>query len=207
MEFLKKILLSAGILLISIQLIQAQEYLKQQDAFRKSYEAEAKKEYTNAINSLKVVYDDKSYELNLRLGWLNYLTGNYNDSRSFYTKATALMPYSIEAKIGLAYPLAAQGNINEVVVLYEKILEIAPNYSIALFKLGMIHYEKGDFEKALKYFEKVANLWPFDYDALVMLGWTYYRLNNVREARVLFQKALLHTPDGKSAIEGLNLLK
>lgn len=207
MELLKRVILSACIIVISNQVMQAQEYLKQQDAFKKSYEAEAKKEYTNAISLLKAVYDEKSYEVNLRLGWLNYLTGNYNDSRSYYTKATSIMPYSIEAKIGLAYPLAAQGNMNEVVILYEKILEITPNYSIALFKLGMIHYERSDFEKALKYFEKVANLWPFDYDALVMLGWTYYRLNNVREARVLFQKALLNTPDGKSAIEGLSLLK
>ena len=117
------------------------------------------------------------------------------------------MPYAVEAKMGLVYPLAALGNMNEVIAQYEKILEITPNYSIVLYRLGMISYEKGDYDKALKYFDKVVNMWPFDYDGLVMLGWTYFRLNNFREARVLFQKALLHTPDGKSALEGLGLLK
>jgi hypothetical protein len=40
-----------------------------------------------------------------------------------------------------------------------------------------------------------------------MLAWTHFRLKNTREAKVLFQKALLHTPGGSSAIEGLQLLE
>ncbi len=39
-----------------------------------------------------------------------------------------------------------------------------------------------------------------------MLAWSYFKLNNFREAKVLFQKALLHTPTGTSAMEGLELL-
>ncbi|HBE42044.1 MAG TPA: hypothetical protein DDW27_12720, partial [Bacteroidales bacterium] len=185
----------------------AQDFNKRKDAFEKSYTEESKKEYSAAVNTLKAVYDEKSYEINLRLGWLNYLAGNHNDSRMYYNRAITLMPYAVEAKMGIVYPLAALGNMTEVIAQYEKILEITPNYSIPLFRLGLIYYEKGDYDRALKYFDKVVNMWPFDYDALVMLGWTYFRLNNVREARVLFQKALLHTPDGKSALEGLSLLK
>jgi tetratricopeptide (TPR) repeat protein len=73
-------------------------------------------------------------------------------------------------------------------------------------RLGLILYGKEDYESAKKYFEKVVNLYPFDYDALTMLGWSYLKLNNIREAKVLFQKALLHTPGGTSAMEGLDLL-
>lgn len=207
MEFLKKIIFTVMVYAIAGQVNYAQEFTKKMDAFQKSYTEEAKKEYPAAINSLKSVYDEKSYEINLRLGWLNYLAGNHNESKTYYTRAVWLMPYAVEAKMGLVYPLAALGNMSEVIAQYEKILEITPNYSIALFRLGLIYYEKGDYDKALNYFDKVVNMWPFDYDALVMLGWTYFRLNNVREARVLFQKALLHTPDGKSALEGLSLLK
>jgi len=89
---------------------------------------------------------------------------------------------------------------------YEKILEISPNNSIAMHRLGLILYGKEDYESARKYFEKVANLYPFDYDALTMLAWSHFKLNNFREAKVLFQKALLHTPGGTSAMEGLDLL-
>lgn len=207
MELLKKIIFTLLVNAFLYQVNYAQDFIRKKDAFQKSYVEEANKEYLAAINSLKTVYDEKSYEINLRLGWLNYLAGNLGDSKMYYTRATSLMPYSIEAKLGLAYPLAALGNMNEVITQYEKILEIAPNYSIALYKIGMVYYEKGDYDKALKYFDKIVNMWPFDYDGLVMLGWTYFKLNNVREAKVLFQKALLHTPDGISATEGLNLLK
>ncbi len=75
-----------------------------------------------------------------------------------------------------------------------------------MHRLGLIFYGKEDYASAKKYFEKVANLYPFDYDALTMLGWSYFKLNNIREAKVLFQKALLHTPGGTSAMEGLELL-
>lgn len=207
MELLRKIIFSLIIYATAGMVSYAQDFNKRKDAFEKSYTQEAKKEYSTAVNTLKAVYDEKSYEINLRLGWLNYLAGNHNDSKMYYNRAITLMPYAVEAKMGIVYPLAALGNMTEVIAQYEKILEITPNYSIPLFRLGLIYYEKGDYDRALKYFDKVVNMWPFDYDALVMLGWTYFRLNNVREARVLFQKALLHTPDGKSALEGLGLLK
>jgi tetratricopeptide (TPR) repeat protein len=117
------------------------------------------------------------------------------------------MPYAIESRFGLVYPASAMGNWNLVLEQYEKILEICPNYSFVLHRIGLIYYGREDYETALKYFKKVANLYPFDYDALTMLAWTHFKLKNFREAKVLFQKALLHTPNGDSAIEGLELLK
>jgi tetratricopeptide (TPR) repeat protein len=117
------------------------------------------------------------------------------------------MPYAVEPRLGLVYPVSAMGNWSEVIAQYEKILEIVPNYSIVLHRLGLIYYGRNEFEKALKYFEKVVNLFPFDYDGLTMLAWTHFKLNNTREAKVLFQKALLNTPGGSSALEGLQLLK
>ncbi len=207
MEILRKVLLSAIFLLISVSYAEAQDFVKMKDAFQKSYIQEATGEYLAAITSLKDVYEEKSYELNLRLGWLTYLSGNFTESRAYYNKAVVLMPYSIEAKFGFVYPLAALGNWTEVIGQYEKILEITPNNSIVLHRLGLIYYGKGDFETARKYFDKVVNLYPFDYDALTMLAWTYFKLNNLRESKILFQKALLNTPNGTSAVEGLDLLK
>ena len=207
MEILKRNLIAAVILLCSASFSQAQEFVRLRDAFQKSYIQEATGEYLGAIASLKDVYDENSYEINLRLGWLTYLSGNFTESKAYYNKSVSLMPYSVESRLGLVYPLAALGNWTEVIAQYEKILGITPNYSIVLHRLGLIYYGKGDFETAKKYFEKVVNLFPFDYDALTMLAWSHLKLNNIREAKVLFQKALLNTPNGSSAVEGLDLLK
>jgi len=207
MEFLKRALTLVIILIFSATVSKAQDFVKKKDAFQKSYIQEATGEYLAAIASLKEVYDEKSYEINLRLGWITYQSGSFTESKAYYNKAVTLMPYSLESRLGLVYPLAALGNWTEVLAQYEKILEISPNNSIVLHRLGLIYYGRGDFENARKYFDKVLNLYPFDYDALTMSAWTYLKLNNLREAKILFQKALLNTPNGTSAVEGLDLLK
>ncbi len=200
-----RMLLVAGILVIPPAL-RGQDFKATKDAFQQSYIQEATGETVAAINSLKEVYSEKSYEINLRLGWLSYQAGNFSESVAYYNKAIGLMPYAIEPRFGIVYPGAAMGNWTMVINQYQKILEISPNNSIALHRLGLILYGKEDYESAKRYFEKVVNLYPFDYDALTMLGWSYFKLNNFREAKVLFQKALLHTPGGTSATEGLDLL-
>lgn len=206
MEILKKSFVSIIVCLLFLPAF-AQDFATTKDAFQNSYIQEATGEYSKAANSLKEVYDEKSYEINLRLGWLTYLSGNFTESLAYYNKAVSLMPYAIESRFGLVYPASAMGNWNLVLEQYQKILEICPNYSIVLHRIGLIYYGRGNYETALKYFEKVANLYPFDYDALTMLAWTHFKQNNFREAKVLFQKALLHTPNGDSATEGLELLK
>jgi tetratricopeptide (TPR) repeat protein len=187
--------------------LAAQDFKTTKDAFQNSYIQEATGEVVAAINSLKSVYNEKSYELNLRLGWLSYQAGNFTESVAYYSKAIDLMPYAVEPRFGIVYPGAAMGNWNMVMSQYNKILEITPNNSIAMHRIGLIYYGKQDYETARQYFEKVVNLFPFDYDALTMLAWSYFKLQNFREAKVLFQKALLNTPGGSSALEGLELLK
>ncbi len=199
--------LLAGLVLLMVpDAVSAQDYIATKDAFQNSYIQEATGEITAAVNSLKSVYQEKSYELNLRLGWLSYQAGSFTESVAYYNKAIDLMPYAVEPRFGVVYPGAALGNWSMVIGQYEKILEITPNNSIAMHRLGLIYYGKEDYEKARQYFEKVVNLFPFDYNALTMLAWSHFRLKNFREAKVLFQKALLNTPSGSSALEGLELL-
>ena len=186
--------------------LNAQTFAEQVKAFQQSYLFAASGNYPEGINSLKAVYMEDSYEINLRLGYLSYMAGRFTEAIAYYSKAIDLMPYSIEARLGYAYPASAIGNFSVVLEQYEKILEISPNNSIVMHRVGLIFYGKEDYMKAEKYFEKVVNLYPFDYEALTMLAWTKLKLNKTREAKALFQKALLNTPSGITASEGLELL-
>lgn len=207
MEILKtkKVLLIVLLSLTSFGL-NAQTFTEQVKAFQQSYLYAASGNYTEGINSLKAVYVEDSYEINLRLGYLSYLAGRFTESIAYYSKAIDLMPYSIEARLGYAFPASAIGNFSVVLEQYEKILEISPNNSIVMHRIGLIYYGRDDYMKAEKYFEKVVNLYPFDYEGLTMLAWTKLKLNKTREAKALFQKALLNTPSGITAAEGLELL-
>ncbi len=207
MEILKNKIYITIFLLFILNMSIAQTDDKVLDAFRKSYTYEESGEYAKAAEELKKVYKEDSYEINLRLGWLNYSAGYFTVSKSYYQKAIDLMPYSLEAKFGIIYPAAALGNWEQVITHYNKILEIDPENSTANYRMGLIFYERKDYNKALDYFKKVVNLYPFDYDSLLMFAWTNYRVGNLQKAKVLFNKVLMLSPDDKSAKEGCELVK
>jgi tetratricopeptide (TPR) repeat protein len=201
-----KLLFCIGIIACSIQQTIAQTD-KTATAFSSSYDKETKKDYTSAIAAIQGVYDAKSYEINLRLGWLYYEAGQYKESIGSYKIAIDLMPYSIEAKLGYVYPAAALGNMDDVANQYTAILAIDPQNTTANYRMGYIYYDKKDYATAYKYFEKVVNLYPFSYDGLLMYAWTNYQMGKTREAKILFEKVIWLSPGDKSATEGVSLIK
>ncbi len=199
--------LAVVLFLFSFMIVHAQDYQVLQDAFAKSHAFESRGNFTDASVCLKKVYLEDSYELNLRLGWVTYLAGSFNESSGYYQKAITLKPYAIEAKFGLVNPLAALSNWDQVVAQYNEILKIDPQSTIANYRMGSIYYTRRDYAKAEKYLEKVVNLYPFDYDSMVLFAWTNLKLGKLREAQVLFNKVLLNKPRDPSALEGLSLIK
>lgn len=195
-------------IMISIMLIKfsvAQDAM--QTAFEQSYIQEQAGNYKGAVQSIAAVYNPKSYECNLRLGYLNYMSGAYNDAIGYYKKAIDLMPYAIEPRLGYVYPAAALGKWDDVVLQYQAILKIDPKNSTVNYKLGVIYYNRKKYAQAYALFEKVVNLYPFDYDGLIMFAWTNYRLGKLPQAKLLFKKVLLLSPNDKSALEGLSLIR
>ena len=176
-------------------------------AFQKSYSEEYKGDYAASIKTLKDLYDEKSYELNLRLGWLNYMAGLFTESQVYYQKAMNILPYSIEAKLGYVYPASALGSWDVVIKQYESVIKIDPQNSTANYRLGSIYYGREDFQRSFKYLEKIVNLYPFSYDGLILFAWCNYRLGKLKEARALFNKVLLISPADASATEGLGMIK
>jgi tetratricopeptide (TPR) repeat protein len=206
MDFLKKNII-LGLLMMGIVSLYAQDTEKMQQAFSDSYAAEVEGDYSQAVKTLKAVYDASSYHLNTRLGWLSYMQGQFTESAAYYQKAIELKPYAIEARFGLTYPASAMGNWGLVKEQYIKILEVDPMNTKANYYFGLMYYEHADYERAAMHFEKVANLFPFDGDAVIMLAWSYFQLGKTREAEVLFLEILLIDPENESAMEGLGMIK
>lgn len=185
---------------------QDAQYANVIKGFQNSYLNEASGDLQASISDLKAIYSEDSYEVNLRLGWLLYSAGQFTESYSHYNKALSLKPFAIEPRFGLIYPAAAMGNWDVVIGQYKEIIGIAPGNTIAMHRLGLVYYGRKEYQEAEKLFDKVVNLYPFDYDALLMLGWTKFQMKKYREAKVLFNKALMNSPGGQSALEGLELL-
>ncbi|MEO8762201.1 MAG: hypothetical protein ABI388_11745 [Bacteroidia bacterium] len=177
------------------------------DAFSKSYDYEAIAKYEAAMNELTPVYNASSYETNLRMGWLNYLAGKHKESISYYQKAIALMPAATEPKWAIINPLTKLENYTEIEKVYLSILKIDVKNATANYNVGLIYYYRKDYFSAKKYFDVSLNLTPFGYNNMLMSGWANYFLGNKNEASVLFNKVLLYSPNDKSALEGLGLIK
>ena len=176
-------------------------------AFSQSYDYEAIAKYEAAISSLNGVYNISSYEINLRMGWLHYLAGKHKESIGYYQKAIALMPAATEPKWAIINPYTKLENWTEIEKTYLSILKTDTKNSTANYNLGLIYYYRKDYFSAKKHFDVSLNLYPFGYNNMLMSAWTNYFLGNKNEASILFNKTLLYSPNDKSALEGLSLIK
>lgn len=175
--------------------------------FKESYKYENDEKLDSAIIAIKSVYDETSYEMNLRLGWLYYSYKVYAESAKYYKKAVALFPYSEEAKMGYVLPLSQLNKWEEVKKVYQDILNINPKNATVLYRLGTIYYNQKEYYKANCHFKTLTDLYPFGYDGLLMFAWCNVKLGRTKEAKILFNKVLLYNPDDTSAKKGLALLQ
>ncbi len=207
MEILKKtVLIFAFLTFNGLMAFSISDAVKQASVY-KSYEFEKANNYTAAISELNKIYEAGDYFINIRLGWLNYLTKQYSESIKFYEKAIVLKPYAIEAKFGKIKPLSAIEDWEKVKQQYLQILKIDPQNTVVNYWLGLIYYNSKDYSNAVKLFEKVVNLYPLDYDSVVMLAWTKFNLGKLVEAKILFNQALVLRPNDSTAKSGLKLIK
>jgi len=202
MEILRRLFFAAALLLLAGN-IYAQSTAAVQKAFHNSYADEAKKNYPAAITDVMPFYADNNYEINLRLGWLNFLSKNYTSSQTYYLKAVSLKPNSIEAKFGYIKPLSMLESWDKVLDQYNAILKIDPQNTQANYWTGILYYNRKQYDNAEKSFNKVVALYPFDYDGNQMLGWSYLMDGKKPEARACFEKGLLIKPEDASCMDGL----
>lgn len=192
------------LLVLFVTYSYAQSDAALQRAFRNSYANESKKDYLAAIADVTPYYSEGSYEVNIRLGWLNYVNKNYSASQNYYSKAVNIKPSSIEAKFGYVKPLSFLQSWDKVLAQYTDIIKIDPQNTQANYWAGVIYYNRKNFGDAIKLFKSVVNLYPFDYDGNHMLGWASLMAGKKADAKVYFNKALIIKPEDLSSLEGLN---
>ena len=117
------------------------------------------------------------------------------------------MPAATEPLVAIVMPFSKLEYWPEVEKTYLSILKLDGKNQKINYHLGLIYYYRKDYINSKKYFDVVLNLSPFNYNYLLMSAWTNFYLGKKNEAIVLFNKVLLYSPNDKSALEGLNLIK
>ncbi len=170
-----------------------------QMAFSKSYEYEYTYKYDEAIKVLKTITKNSQYEINIRLGWLNYLKGEHTQSVAFYKKAIALIPSSTEARLGIANPLSYLGNWSEIEIQYLSILKYDSKNYTANYRMALIKYNVKEYNSAVKYINLLTELYPFDYDVNLLAAQINISLGNISVAKNHLHRCLLYNPLSEEA--------
>lgn len=185
----------------------AQELNKNlQSAFAKSYEYEYAYNYDDAIKSIQQFSNATSYEVNVRLGWLNYLKGEHTQSIAYYKKAITSNPSSIEARLGIANPLSYIGNWEEITNQYLAIVKLDSKNYTANYRLALIYYSSKKSAKAITYINSLSVLYPFDYEVNLLSAKINITLGSISNAKNALNKCLLYNPSSSEAIELSNKL-
>ncbi|MGE0609268.1 MAG: hypothetical protein AB7O62_19410 [Pirellulales bacterium] len=137
-----------------------------QDAIVKSYELEKSAGYAEAIAALKEIRKP-TYLVELRLGWLSYLSGKYNYARQHYQAAMKQAPKSIEPRLGLTLPLLAELKYAEVESVARSILKIDNSNYTASIRLAMALRLQGKLKPAREVNRDMLELYPTDASFLV----------------------------------------
>ena len=202
---MKKLILSA--IALAFTLVVSAQTLKGTEAYSASYSSEAKGDFSRAMSDLQAAKEGNPYAWSLRMGWLNYLAGNQDQSLMYYNEAIKLKPQSVEARLGLAYPTAALKQWDKLGGIYRDVLKIVPYNSNTLYLLGLLDYNLGNYAKAQNSLDEVIKMYPFDYSGVVLQAWACLKQGKYDEARSGFNQALLIKPGDTSALEGLRLVK
>jgi urea transporter/tetratricopeptide (TPR) repeat protein/murein DD-endopeptidase MepM/ murein hydrolase activator NlpD len=135
-----------------------------QQAVQQSVRLEKTKDYAKAVGTLIAQYpvhrDD--YFLNLRLGWLHYLNGEYADSDRYYQTAIRLKPAATEAQLGRLLPLLAESKAAEAETLARKILKTHPKSYYGNLRLAVALRLQKRNEEAREVVARMLAAYPAD---------------------------------------------
>lgn len=156
--------------------------------YTNSYRYEKSQSYADAIKAIAPVLRayPQTYTVNLRLGYLYYLSGNYANSVQCYDVAIKAAPKSLEPLLGKLLPLLAQQRYSDAEELANQVLIKDPaNYYANLRLAYALRYQK-KFDQAVDICNRMLPLYPSDISFLTEMGCAKWGLNDLAGATPYF---------------------
>ena len=170
-------------------------------AYHSSFEYERAEAYQDAIRALAPVYEayPNGYTVNLRMGWLFYLNGNFNNAVAHYEVARSAAPFALEPKLGQLLPLLAQGRWSAAESVAYEIVSVDHYNYYGNMRLVLALRMQEKFEPAYQITLKMAGAYPTDLTFLAELALLNDARGNKEEAVRLFTDLLILDPENETA--------
>lgn len=174
-------------------------------SYHRSFEMERAERYQDAIRALAPVYEayPNGYTVNLRMGWLFYLNGNFNNAVAHYEVAGTAAPFALEPKLGRLLPLLAQGRWAEAESVAYQIVSVDHYNYYGNLRLLIALREQQKLEPAYQIALKMVGVYPTDMHYLVELALVNDARGDTAEAKRLFGEILILYPGNETALKYL----
>lgn len=174
------------------------------DPISDSFILEGKGEYIKAYDALEPSSRESvnDYFIQLRMGWLALLKGDYTKSSSFYQKATLIYPNALEPRIGYVRALLALGQYKQVEVACKTILKFDSKNYFARSTLAYTYYVLSNYSEAEKIYDSIVDDYPADTEMSIGLGWSFLKQNKKQKANEVFTKLLKIIPKEERVSSG-----
>ena len=151
-------------------------------AYVKSYRYEKAQNYDDAITAITPIFtaDPQSYIVNVRLGWLCYLSGNSANSKTHYQAALMTAPDSLEAKLGYLLPLLAEKHYDEAEMIAKQVLRVDASNYYASLRLALALRMQKKSDEAEDVLNRLLTLYPSDVKGLAELALVKTAQNQVK---------------------------
>ena len=183
----------------------ASMYTDYQKAYSKSFVHEQNQKYTKAIQILKKIYGQYSYdyELNLRLGWLSYLNKKDKTASKYLKIAMKIKPSGLEAKNMILLPLTRLRKWKTLRHYARLVIKRSPTNYYANIRLAYAYYLQRKSKRALGVYLKLYTYYPSDTSVKLGLAATYLQMRKKDKALVFYKEILKTNIYHKAAQIGL----
>lgn len=172
-----------------------------------SYNAETAKNYTRA---LQIMEDLSAKEPNddfyaLRIAWLQYLLGRYNDAIKNYQKSNNIS-HSLDAQTGILNCQLALGKWDEARALADQILKSYPQNTVIMGKAAYAAYMKQQYRDVADYYLAILKVTPWDMEARAYLVNNLYQAKDIEAAKKQYQLLKKYYPESAMVKEYAKVL-
>ncbi len=176
------------------------------DAYYRSYGYEKGQNYADAIKAIAPVVSayPQGYTVNLRLGWLYYLSGNQANSKVHYLAAIKSAPASIEAKLGYMLPLLAQERYEEVESVAKQVIRVDASNYYANLRLAYALRMQKKYDASSELLIQLLTYYPTDVKFLTELALVRVAQDQRESARRIFFDVLTLDPENVVAKEEIS---
>ncbi|MEQ9450846.1 MAG: tetratricopeptide repeat protein [Pseudomonadales bacterium] len=135
-------------------------------------------------------FGDQYPEALISIGNLNRAVGNYVEAERLFRRASLGLPYSTEARYGLARSLLAQGKNEQAMAELEKNLQVEPGNPNVYRQIGLVTASLGNPAQAAEYFAQESDLVPNNPTTLNNLGVAHFAADDWDSAKQAWLRAV-----------------